>query len=83
MIAQLPREFQNKENRSAIIYKFTNLIKNKILNYKNTVNLIYVEDKILFKLNTDRCICEHSSFIDPHQKHIITGGLRTVANPTL
>ena len=31
---------QNKESGPAITYKLTNTIKNKILNYKDTVNSI-------------------------------------------
>ena len=44
VIAQQPRELQNKENRPVITYKFTNTIRNRVLNYKYTVNSIYVED---------------------------------------
>ena len=48
VIAQLPRELQCKEKRPVITYKLTNTIRNKISNYKDTVNSIYVEDKISF-----------------------------------
>ena len=74
IIAQLPRELQNKE--LVITYKLTNIIRNKILNYKHAVNSIYVKEKILFNLNTNSCACEHSPFIDSHHKHNITGDLR-------
>ena len=37
-------ELQNKEKRRVIAYKFTNTIRNEILNYRDTVSLIYVED---------------------------------------
>ena len=53
------------------------------MNYKATVNSIYVEDKISFTLNTDPRKCEHSLFIDPNHKHIITGDLRIVGNSKL
>ena len=61
-------ELQNKESGPVITYKLTNTIKNKILNYKDTVNSIYVEDKNSFTLNTNPCKCEHSPFIDPHHR---------------
>ena len=42
--ARLPVELQNKENRRVIAYKFTITIRNEILNYRDTVNSIFVED---------------------------------------
>ena len=54
----------------------TNIIRNKILNYKHAVNSINVEEDISFNLNTDSYACEHSPFIDSHHKHNITGDLR-------
>ena len=35
----------------------TNKIRNKSLNYEDTVNSIYVEDETSFNLNTDPCEC--------------------------
>ena len=61
----------------------TNTIRNNILNYKDTVNLMYVEDESSFILSTDPCECEHSSFNDPDHKHIIAGDLRIVGNSKL
>ena len=80
---QLPREAQNKENRPIITYTLTNTIRNKTLNYKDTVNSIYVADEILFTLNIDLCECEYSPFIDSHHKHIIIGHLRVVRHSKL
>ena len=60
-----------------------NPIRNKILNHKDTVNSIPVEDEISFTLNTDPCECEHSPFIEIHNKHIITGDLRIVGDSKL
>ena len=83
VIAQLPRELQKKESRPVITFKLTCTIRNKILNYKDCVDSIYVEDEILFILNTDLCECEHSPFTDPHHKHIITDDLRIIGNSKL
>ena len=63
-IAQLPslaslqrkRELQNKENKPAITYKLTNTIRNKVLGYKDTVNLINAKGEISFTLNCELCI---------------------------
>ena len=76
-------ELQSKENRPVVTYKLTNTFRNKFLNYKETVNFIYVEDEISFNLNTDSCDCEHSPFIDPHHKHIITGDFKVIGSSRL
>ena len=83
VIAQLPMELQSKENRPVVTYKLTNTFRNKFLNYKETDNFIYDEDEISFNLNTDSCDCEHSPFIDPHHKHIVTGDLKVIGNSRL
>ena len=84
VISQLPMELQNKENRPPIItYKLSSTIRNKIFNYKDTVNSIYFDDEISFALNTDPCQCSKSPFIDSHHKHVITGDLRIVENAKL
>ena len=53
IIAQLPRELENKE-----YYQF----EAKILSIRYML-------RISLTLNTDSCECEHSPFIDPHHKH--------------
>ena len=58
----------------------TSTFRIKTLNYKVTVNSIYVENEISFTLNTDPCQCEHSSLIDICCKHIITDHLRIFGN---
>ena len=64
-------------------YKLTDTTRNKILNCKDTVNSIYVEDEISFNLNADLYEWEHSPFIDLHHKHIITDDLRIIVNSKL
>ena len=58
----------------------TNTTRNKILNYKDTVNSIYVKDEISSTLKINPSEYEHSLFIDPHYKYSITGNLRIVGN---
>ena len=82
-MVQIQRWLQNKENRPIYTYKLTNIIRNKILSYKDTVNLIYCEDEISFTFNTDSYECEHSPFIDRRHKEIITGYLRIAGNSRL
>ena len=58
-----------------------NAIRNKILNYQDNVNSIYVENEISCTLNTDHFESDHSPFIDHlHHKHITTGDFRIVGN---
>ena len=59
------------------------MIRNKILNYKEAVNSIYVDEEVFFCLNTDQCDCADSSVWDPHHKHIITGDLLIIKNNKL
>ena len=51
------------------MYQLTKKVKNKIVNYKDVANSIYVDKDLSFSLNTDQCDCPGSSFCDPHQKH--------------
>ena len=60
-----------------------NTIRNKILNYKDAVDSILVDDEVSFALNSEPCNCENSSFCDPYHKHVITGDLRVVQNAKL
>ena len=81
--SKLPADMQNKENNPVVTYRLGGTIRNKILNYKDTVNSIYADEEVSFSLNTDTCDCEQSSFCNPDHKHIITGDLRIVENNKL
>lgn len=67
----------NQENNPAVIYKLSKTTC-KILKYKETVNTIYIDEEVLFILNTDQCDCTSSTFCDHHHKHIIEGNLRMI-----
>ena len=82
-IASLPTDLQTKENIPVVTYELGQPIRNKILNYKETVNSILVDDEVSFSLNTDNCECQNSIFCDPHHKHVVTGDLRIIENPKL
>ena len=51
-----------------------------MLNNKEAVNSIYLDEDVSFYVNTDQYDCVNSSFCDPHHKHIITGDLRITKN---
>ena len=70
---------KNKEDIPVVTYKLGSTIRNKILNYKETVDSIFVDDEVSFTLNSEPCDCLNSPFSDPHHKHIITGDLRNCA----
>jgi len=80
----LPNSLQeNEENRPMVSYRLGPTIRNKIFNYKDTVNSIRVDEEVSFSTDTERCTCANSQFSDPHHGHIITGDLRVVENDRL
>ena len=62
-----------------VTYKLTPTIRNKILNYKETISTIDFESGT----NIYSCNCSNSEFIDKDHGHIITGDLRVVKNNKL
>ena len=74
---------QSDENIPMVTYKLNNTVRNKIFNYKQTVEDIRVDEEVSFTLNTDLCKCKESKFCDPHHKHVVTGDLRIVENQKL
>ena len=62
-----------------ITYKLGNPIRNKIFNYKETVNSIFIKGP----LNLTTCACNNSEFKDHNHGHIVTGDLRIVKDVRL
>lgn len=60
----------NQENNPAVIYKLSKTTC-KILNYKETVNTICIDEGVSFILNTDQCDCTSSAFCGHHHKHYL------------
>ena len=83
VISSLPSDLQSEDHIPVVTYKLGGTIRNKILNYKDTVESIYIDDEISFTRDTSSCECESSTFCDPHHKHIITGDLRLIENVKL
>ena len=82
-IITLPCNLQKKESIPTVTYKPGYNKRNKILNYKDVVNSIYVDKEVLFSLKTNLRDCEKSIFCDPHHIHITTGDLRIIENKKL
>ena len=77
--AKLPEQFQNDETPS-IVYSLSNTIRNKILNYKETVNNIDTNDEETFGTGLNTCNCSTSQFVDRNHGHVLTGDLRIITN---
>ena len=62
--------------------KLSKPIRNKILNYRETVSSldIVVDDEVSFVRNLPTCECRSSEFTDPFHQHFVTGDLRVITN---
>ena len=77
--SKLPAQFRDDENPS-IVYRLTSTIRNKILNYKDTVSNIDIHDAETFGTGLHTCDCSSSDFVDQHHKHVLTGDLQIIEN---
>ena len=80
VICHLPEPLKDAEQRVMISYKLKAPIRNKILNYKETV--LSISDNPSFLENLS-CECASSEFCDTHHGHVITGDLRIIENSQL
>ena len=80
--AKLPDQFQSDETPS-IVYSLGNTIRNKILNYKDTVQNIDTNDRETFGTGLQTCNCSSSEFVDQNHGHVVTGDLRIIQNKHL
>ena len=81
VVCHLPDFLRETEQRIMISYKLKAPIRNKILNYKDTV-LSINSDNLTF-LDDLPCACASSQFCDNHLGHVITGDLRFIENSQL
>ena len=65
------------------MHKLEPPIRNKIFNYRQTVNDVDRNDLQTYGTGITECSCSDSPFIDSHHKHILTGDLRIVDNDKL
>ena len=75
IVFQRTDKLKNNDHSSIVTYQLGKTIRNKILNDKEIVSFICVDEDVSFCLNTDQCGCA-----DPHHDHIITGGLLIIKN---
>lgn len=54
-----------------ITYQLDDTNRNKILNYKETVNSICFDEDVSSSLDIHSFQCKYSEFCDPHHKHRI------------
>ena len=69
MVFQLPDKLKNNDNNPTVTYELGETIRNKILNYKEVFNSIYVDEDVSFWLSTVQYDFADSSFCDPYNKH--------------
>ena len=77
-VFQLSHESKNNDNNSSLTYQLSKTIRNKIVNYKEAVNCLHVDEDVSFSLYTDQCDCADSCLCGPHHKHIIAGDFRII-----
>ena len=80
--SKLPAQFRDDEDPS-VVYRLTSTIRNKILNYKDTVSNIDIHDADTFGTGLHTCDCSTSEFVDQHHKHVLTGDLKIIENSRL
>ena len=80
--SELPDQFRNDETPS-IVYSLGSTIRNKILNYKDTVQNIDLSDSETFGTGLQTCGCSSSTFVDQNHGHVVTGDLRLIENNNL
>ena len=71
------------EDPPSIVYSLSPTIRNKIFNYKETIDDIDINDKLTYGAGFPECDCRNSEFVDPDHGHIVTGDLRFIKNQHL
>ena len=82
VIDLLPNPLRLEEVPS-IVYSLGSTIRNKLFNYKQTVNSINTSDLETYGTGLTTCDCQHSEFVDRHHGHVVTGDLRIIHNKKL
>ena len=79
----LPPCFSDDERVPSVLHKLEPPIRNKIFNYRQTVNDFDGNDMQTYGTGIKECSCSDSPFKDSHHQHILTGDLRIVDNNKL
>ena len=85
VINSLPEKLREEEEIPVVTVKLDPPIRNKILNYKQTVKDLDIrqEDGKFFVHDLPECECSQSLFKDPVHNHVVTGDLRIIQNKKL
>ena len=78
----LPIPLKNDEVPS-VVYSLGTTIRNKIFNYKKTVNSLNTDDLESSGTGITACDCHESEFVNGHHGHVVTGDLRIIRNGKL
>ena len=70
----------DQSEKPMIVYKYTKPVRNKIVNYRQTVQSAVYDE---WTTNEGRCDCHNSPFKDEYHGHVITGNLDIVQNRKL
>jgi len=79
----LPDCILNDDKVPSVLHKLEPTIRNKIFNYKQTVDEIDCSDPNTFGTGLEECDCKNSPFVDVHHNHIVTGDLHIIKNGSL
>ena len=79
----LPSCISEDDRIPSVLHKLEPPIRNKIFNYRQTVDDIDFSDTSLLDLDNVECECKESPFKDHHHNHIVTGDLRIIKNESL
>ena len=83
VMKSLPDILQEDNNIPIATFKLDNPIRNKILNYKETISSLsfkQVNNSRVEIENLPECNCNESSFCDPAHGHVVTGNLNIIKN---
>ncbi len=70
------------DDEPTVVYKYTQTIRNKILNYSNVMDNVDVENWDEKNMPCE-CSTKYKAFVDEHHKHVITGNLNIIENKKL
>ena len=57
VVFQLLYKLKNNVNNPTFTYELRKTIRSEIVNYKEAINSIYVDENVSFSLHTDQCGC--------------------------
>ena len=83
IVKLLPEHLRDPEKIPVVTYRLGKTIRNKVLNFKETISSLTLESDNINVVETMVCDCLNSSFCDPYHQHVITGNLNIVQHSAL